>query len=168
MCHLKSLVLRCRTGVEVNDSNTAHFHRYSLKKQIGARRFELPTSCSRSRRATKLRYAPYNSLRKRCVLSNNFSKDATLSFKLCLSSCGCYGANIEGVSDLLISCQTDTPNSYRLIKRPITKPCICWVLEKQMVRRTNRLIRVRKWTSTVVSSYYRPCMRRTGKVAVRR
>src|SRR5262249_43197611 len=51
---------------------------------------------------------------------------------------------IEGVSDLLISCQTATPNSYRLIKSPITKSCMCSVLEKQIVRRTNRLIRVRK------------------------
>src|SRR5262249_44516895 len=50
----------------------------------------------------------------------------------------------EGVSDLLILHQTDTPNSYRLIKRPITKSCMRSVLEKQIVRRTNRLIRVRK------------------------
>ena len=50
----------------------------------------------------------------------------------------------EGVSDLLIACQTDTPNSYRLINRPITKSCMRSVLEKQIVRRTNRLIRVRK------------------------
>ena len=50
----------------------------------------------------------------------------------------------EDVSDLLITCQTDTPNSYRLIKRPITKSCMCSVLEKQIVRRTNRLIRVRE------------------------
>src|SRR5262249_21752113 len=49
-----------------------------------------------------------------------------------------------GVSDLLILHQTDTPNSYRLIKRPITKSCMCSVLEKEIVRRTNRLIRVRK------------------------
>src|SRR5262245_52863757 len=50
----------------------------------------------------------------------------------------------EGVSDLLISWQTDTPNSYRVMKRPITKSCMRSVLEKQIVRRTNRLIRVRK------------------------
>jgi len=50
----------------------------------------------------------------------------------------------EGVSDLLISYQTDTPNSYRLMKRPITTSCMRSVLEKQIVRRTNRLIRVRK------------------------
>ena len=29
-----------------------------LGKMVGAERFELPTSCSRSKRATKLRYAP--------------------------------------------------------------------------------------------------------------
>jgi hypothetical protein len=51
---------------------------------------------------------------------------------------------VEGVSDLLISYQTDTPNSYRLIKRPITKSCMRSILEKQIVRRTNRLIRVRR------------------------
>ena len=50
----------------------------------------------------------------------------------------------EDVSDLLIACQTDTPNSYRLTNRPITKSCMRSVLEKQIVRRTNRLIRVRK------------------------
>ena len=54
-------------------------------------------------------------------------------------------AQKECVSDLLITCQTDTPNSYRLIKRSITKSCMCSVLEKQIVRRTNRLIRVRKF-----------------------
>ena len=52
--------------------------------------------------------------------------------------------SMEGVSDLLITCQTDAPNSYRLMKSPITKSCMCSVLEKQIVRRTNRLIRVRK------------------------
>src|SRR5712691_9394293 len=42
------------------------------------------------------------------------------------------------------TCQTDAPNSYRLIKRPITKSCIRSVLEKHSVRRTSRLIRVRR------------------------
>src|SRR5215468_947769 len=55
---------------------------------------------------------------------------------------GCGRA--EDVSDLLIACQTDPPNSYRLTNRPITKSCMRSVLEKQIVRRTNRLIRVRK------------------------
>jgi hypothetical protein len=31
---------------------------------------------------------------------------------------------IEGVSELWISYQTDTPNSYRLMKSPITKSCM--------------------------------------------
>ena len=52
--------------------------------------------------------------------------------------------NLEGVSDLLVACQTGIPNSYRLIKRPITRSCMRSVLEKQIVRRTNRLIRVRR------------------------
>ena len=42
------------------------------------------------------------------------------------------------------SCQADTPNSYRFMKRPITRSCMVVFLEKQIVRRTNRLIRVRK------------------------
>jgi hypothetical protein len=50
----------------------------------------------------------------------------------------------EGVSALLITCQTATPNSYRLINSPITKACMCSVLEKQIVRRPHRLIRVRQ------------------------
>jgi hypothetical protein len=54
------------------------------------------------------------------------------------------GADVEGVSDLLITCQTDTPNSYRLMKRPITRSRMVVVLAQQIVRRTNRLIRVRK------------------------
>src|SRR5215470_1213146 len=50
----------------------------------------------------------------------------------------------EDVSNLLILCQIARPNSCRLMKSPITRSCICFVLEKQIVRRTNRLIRVRK------------------------
>jgi hypothetical protein len=53
-------------------------------------------------------------------------------------------AYFEGVSDLWISSQTDTRNSYRLMKSPITKSCMRSVFEKQIVRRTNRLIRVRR------------------------
>src|SRR5438128_1736052 len=48
----------------------------------------------------------------------------------------------EDGSDLVMLCQTDIPNSYRLSKRPITKSCMRSVLAKQLVRRTNRLIRV--------------------------
>ena len=40
--------------------------------------------------------------------------------------------------------QRARPNSYRLMKSPITRSCICSVLEKQIVRRTNRLMRVRR------------------------
>jgi hypothetical protein len=36
------------------------------------------------------------------------------------------------------------PNSYRLTNNPMTKSCIRSVFEKQIVRRTNRLIRVRR------------------------
>jgi hypothetical protein len=61
----------------------------------------------------------------------------------------------EGVSDLLITYQTATPNSYRLIKRPITKSCMRSVLEKQIVRRTNRLIRVRKFMGSVAKLLFR-------------
>ncbi len=39
---------------------------------------------------------------------------------------------------------TCTPNSYRLIKSPMTISCIWRVLEKQIVLRANRLMRVRK------------------------
>jgi hypothetical protein len=42
------------------------------------------------------------------------------------------------------TCQPDTPQSYRLIKRPSTRSCIRSVLEKHSVRRTSRLIRVRR------------------------
>ena len=50
----------------------------------------------------------------------------------------------EDVSKVLIPHQMARPNSQRLMKSPITKSCMRSVLEKQIVRRTNRLIRVRK------------------------
>ena len=40
--------------------------------------------------------------------------------------------------------QMARPNSYRLMNSPITRSCMRSVLEKQMVRRTSRLIRVRR------------------------
>ena len=40
--------------------------------------------------------------------------------------------------------QRARPNSYRFMKSPITRSCICSVLEKHSVRRTNRLMRVRR------------------------
>jgi len=42
------------------------------------------------------------------------------------------------------TCQPDTPHLYRLIKRLSTRSCIRSVLEKHSVRRTSRLIRVRR------------------------
>src|SRR4029453_12423892 len=40
--------------------------------------------------------------------------------------------------------QMARPNSYRLMNSPITRSCMRSVLEKQRVRRTSRLIRVRR------------------------
>ena len=40
--------------------------------------------------------------------------------------------------------QRARPNSYRFMKSPITRSCICSVLEKHRVRRTSRFIRVRR------------------------
>src|SRR5205823_6480677 len=48
------------------------------------------------------------------------------------------------VSQVLIPDQKSYPNSYRLMKSPITRSCMRSVLEKQIVRRTSRLIRVRR------------------------
>jgi hypothetical protein len=48
------------------------------------------------------------------------------------------------VSQVLIPAQRDCPNSYRLMKSPITRSCMRSVLEKHSVRRTSRLIRVRR------------------------
>ena len=50
----------------------------------------------------------------------------------------------EDVSQVLIPDQRGRPNSYRLMKSPITRSCMCSVLEKHSVRRTRRLIRVRR------------------------
>ena len=68
----------------------------------------------------------------------------TLYFTMCIYPLKFLSLTLdEGVSHLLILYQTDTPNSYRLLKRPSTTLCMRSVLEKQLVRRTNRLIRVR-------------------------
>src|SRR5215510_11029266 len=48
----------------------------------------------------------------------------------------------KGVSYLEISCQMAIPNSSWLIKSPSTTSCMRSVLKKQIVLRTNRLIRV--------------------------
>ena len=50
----------------------------------------------------------------------------------------------EDVSQVLIPAHRGCPNSYRLMKSPITRSCMCSVLEKHSVRRTRRLIRVRR------------------------
>jgi putative tryptophan/tyrosine transport system substrate-binding protein len=51
---------------------------------------------------------------------------------------------VEDVSKVLISDQRGRPNSYRLMKSPSTRSCMRSVFEKQIVRRTKRLIRVRR------------------------
>ena len=48
---------------------------------IGARRFELPTSCSRSRRATKLRYAPIHVPQESCVKIFNSKRVGARGFE---------------------------------------------------------------------------------------
>src|SRR5262249_26892258 len=50
----------------------------------------------------------------------------------------------EDVSQVSIPDHRACPNSYRLMKSPITRSCMHSVLEKHSVRRTNRLIRVRR------------------------
>src|SRR5262245_25636128 len=70
--------------------------------------------------------------------------DHTQDLPCCGRACMRYHRFQEGVSELWISSQTVTPNSYRLMKSPSTKSCMRSVCEKQIVRRTNRLVRVRK------------------------
>ena len=53
------------------------------KKMVGVERFELPTSCSQSRRATRLRYTP--TLSKLNFLSNH-TDALPLTFTTSLSS----------------------------------------------------------------------------------
>ena len=53
-----------------------HLPHIPSRQKVGARRFELPTSCSRSRRATRLRYAPINSTHESFVLWTKFARDA--------------------------------------------------------------------------------------------
>src|SRR2546428_4673728 len=50
----------------------------------------------------------------------------------------------EKVFHMCWTSQRARPNSYRFMKSPITRSCICSVLEKHSVRRTNRLMRVRR------------------------
>ncbi len=50
----------------------SYSHHY--KKMVGVERFELPTSCSQSRRATRLRYTP--TTLKRIVLADPIFRSA--------------------------------------------------------------------------------------------
>jgi len=58
----------------------------------------------------------------------------------CLSSGGNHDIDPhtmpEDVSKVLILDQTGRQNSYRLMKSPSTRSCMCSVFEKQIVRRT--------------------------------
>src|SRR5215470_6602180 len=79
-----------------------HYDMHCLCKAIGARRFELPTSCSRSRRATKLRYAPSPIALSnwQAVLSNKLSEDATsrregINERSCYSGSGREDLNLR-------------------------------------------------------------------------
>src|SRR5215475_3561229 len=57
---------------------------------------------------------------------------------------GAHESFAEGVAKVLIIVQMGRPNSYRLINSPTTRSCMRSVFEKQIVRRTSRLIRVRR------------------------
>jgi hypothetical protein len=57
-------------------------------------------------------------------------------------SATCCACQVEDVSQVLKPDQRACPNSYRLMKSPITRSCMRSVLEKHSVRRTSRLIRV--------------------------
>ena len=55
----------------------------AVKQVVGVKRFELPTSCSQSRRATGLRYTPRESriIRKLSTLANFFVKKNWISVR---------------------------------------------------------------------------------------
>ena len=55
----------------------------TVKQVVGVKRFELPTSCSQSRRATGLRYTPRESriIRKLSTLANFFVKKNWISVR---------------------------------------------------------------------------------------
>jgi hypothetical protein len=48
------------------------------------------------------------------------------------------------VPKVLISCEIAPPNSERLMKSPSTRSCLVVIVEKQIMRRTSRSIRVRR------------------------
>ena len=57
------------------------------------------------------------------------------------------GVDVDHATKVFHMCWTSQmarPNSYRFMKSPITRSCICSALEKHSVRRTHRLMRVRR------------------------
>jgi hypothetical protein len=52
------------------------------EKVVGAVRFELTTSCTRNKRATRLRYAPSDQGREKCTLLAGNANDFALNFRL--------------------------------------------------------------------------------------
>jgi len=63
----------------------------------------------------------------------------------------------EGVAKVLIIVQMGLPNSYRLINSPTTRSCMRSVFEKQIVRRTSRLIRVRRLICLLSMKVFQRC-----------
>src|SRR5262245_17375949 len=55
-----------------------------IHSSVGARRFELPTSCSRSRRATKLRYAPFSFLTSESYWMYCLTSHRTMQHQVCI------------------------------------------------------------------------------------
>src|SRR5215470_2182897 len=55
-----------------------------IHSSVGARRFELPTSCSRSRRATKLRYAPFSFLTSESYWMYCLTSPLTMQHQVCI------------------------------------------------------------------------------------
>jgi hypothetical protein len=52
-CSIQMSYGRSHLGLHITENA-----QYRQKKMVGVERFELPTSCSQSRRATRLRYTP--------------------------------------------------------------------------------------------------------------
>ena len=75
-CRIRTRDLRLRRPLLYPTELRAHdtlAKQASLEKMVGVERFELPTSCSQSRRATRLRYTPnylYIIRKKRITLLN--------------------------------------------------------------------------------------------------
>src|SRR2546430_9848915 len=85
--------------------------------------------------------SPWSTLVSRCFSAARWR---TLARNACQSDPSSAHLALGDVSQVLIPDQKSYPNSYRLMKSPITRSCMRSVLEKQIVRRTSRLIRVRR------------------------